>query len=219
HGLAAGRHGRLDRLRARDCRARRGPWRAARHKRRRAAFDAACDRAAELAAGAWAEPRRRDRRADRRPVLHARPKALPLVAAIARFDFRFRGLIAALWLVGLAAAPRLLPGLTTVTHSANVQFLHGSSPSVRASQLAAPFQVVDPKQSATIVASRASGPLTAADAAVMSQVEQAVREVPGVASVKDRGTSPDGRAAAFDRHAAGPLELVAVVALQDSRRR
>jgi putative drug exporter of the RND superfamily len=118
-----------------------------------------------------------------------------MFAAIARFDIRFRWLIAALWLVGLVAAPRLLPGLTTVTHSANVQFLHGSSPSVRASQLAAPFQVVDPKQSATIVASRASGPLTTADAAAMSEVEQAVREVPGVASVKDGGTSPDGRAA------------------------
>src|SRR5215472_5555154 len=118
-----------------------------------------------------------------------------MFAAIARFDIRFRWLIVALWLVGLVAAPRLLPGLTTVTHSANVQFLHGSSPSVRASQLAAPFQVVDPKQSATIVASRASGPLTTADAAAMSQVEQAVREVPGVASVKDGGTSPDGRAA------------------------
>jgi len=118
-----------------------------------------------------------------------------MFAAIARFDIRFRWLIVALWLVGLVAAPRLLPGLTTVTHSANVQFLHGSSPSVLASQLAAPFQVVDPKQSATIVGSRASGPLTTADAAAMGQVEQAVREVPGVASVKDGGTSPDGRAA------------------------
>src|SRR5262249_60383159 len=41
----------------------------------------------------------------------------------------------------------------------------------------------------------ASGPLTAEDSAAMSQVEQAVRQLPGVASVRDGGTSPDGRAA------------------------
>jgi uncharacterized membrane protein YdfJ with MMPL/SSD domain len=97
--------------------------------------------------------------------------------------------------VGVVAAVRLLPSLTTVTHASNAQFLYGSSPSVRASQLAAPFQVAEPKQTATIVVSRASGPLTDADAAAMSQVEQAVRKVPGVSSVRDAGTSPDGRAA------------------------
>src|SRR5215813_13404902 len=118
-----------------------------------------------------------------------------MFAAIARFDIRFRWLIVAVWLVGVVAGARLLPGLSTVTHASNGQFNSSSTPSVRAGQLAAPFQVVDPKQTATIVASRASGPLTAADAAAMSQVEQAVRQVPGVASVKDGGTSPDGRAA------------------------
>jgi putative drug exporter of the RND superfamily len=118
-----------------------------------------------------------------------------MFAAIARFDIRFRWLIVAVWLAGVVAAPRLLPGLTTVTHASNGQFLTSSSPSVQASQLAAPFQVAAPGQTATIVASRASGPLTAADAAAMSQVEQAVRQVPGVASVKDGGTSPDDRAA------------------------
>src|SRR5215471_2767298 len=118
-----------------------------------------------------------------------------MFAAIAWFDIRFRWLIVAVWLVGVVAGARLLPGLTTVTHVGNGQFNSSSTPSVRAGQLAAPFQVVDPKQTATIVASRASGPLTAADAAAMSQVEQAVRQVPGVASVKDGGTSPDGRAA------------------------
>jgi len=118
-----------------------------------------------------------------------------MFAAIARFDIRFRWLIVAVWLVGVVAGARLLPSLTTVTHASNGQFNSSSSPSMRASQLAAPFEVVDPKQTATIIASRASGPLTAADAAAMSQVEQAVRQVPGVASVKDGGTSPDGRAA------------------------
>jgi len=118
-----------------------------------------------------------------------------MFAAIARFDIRFRWLIVAVWLVGVIGGVRLLPGLTTVTHANNGSFNSSSSPSVRASQLAAPFQVVDPKQSATIVASRAPGPLTAEDAAAMSQVEDDVRQVPGVALVKDVGTSADGHAA------------------------
>jgi RND superfamily putative drug exporter len=118
-----------------------------------------------------------------------------MFAAIARFDIRFRWPIVVVWLVGVVAGVRLLPGLTTVTYASNGQFLSASSPSVRATQLAAPFQVVDPGQTATIVASRTSGPLTAADAAAISQAEQAVRRVPGVSSVRDAGTSPDGWAA------------------------
>ncbi|HXM56906.1 MAG TPA: MMPL family transporter [Candidatus Dormibacteraeota bacterium] len=118
-----------------------------------------------------------------------------MFAAIARFDVRFRWLIVAVWVVGVVAGVRLLPGLKTVTHASNAQFLSASSPSVRASQLAAPFQVVDPNQTATIVASRSSRPLDAANAAAISQVEQAVRQVPGVSSVRDSGTSTDGRAA------------------------
>ncbi|HKA50945.1 MAG TPA: MMPL family transporter [Candidatus Dormibacteraeota bacterium] len=118
-----------------------------------------------------------------------------MFAAIARFDIRFRWPIVAVWFVGVIAGAHLLPGLTTVTHASNGQFLSASSPSVRASQLAAPLQVVQPNQTATIVASRASGPLAGDDAAAMSQVEQAVRKVPGVSSVRDAGTSPDGRAA------------------------
>jgi len=118
-----------------------------------------------------------------------------MFAAIARFDIRFRWLIVAVWLVGVVAGGRLLPGLTSVTHASNGQFLPSSSPSEQATRLAAPFQVVDPNQTATVVASRASGQLTAADAAAMSQIEHAVRQVPGVASVRDVGTSPDGRAA------------------------
>jgi putative drug exporter of the RND superfamily len=116
-------------------------------------------------------------------------------AAIARFDIRFRWVIVAAWLVGVIAGGRLLPGLTSVTHTSNGQFLPTSSPSVQATRLAAPFQVVDASQTAIIVASRASGPLTAADATAISQIEQAVQRVPGVASVRDARTSPDGRAA------------------------
>ena len=53
-----------------------------------------------------------------------------MFAAIARFDIRFRWLIVAVWLVGVVAGARLLPGLTTVTHAGNGQFNSSSSPSV-----------------------------------------------------------------------------------------
>jgi uncharacterized membrane protein YdfJ with MMPL/SSD domain len=116
-------------------------------------------------------------------------------AAIARFDARFRWLIVAGWFIAVIAGVRTLPGLSTVTHSSNAQFLSPSSRCVQASRLAAPFHAQDPSQTATIVAYRASGPLTAAERAAMGEVEQAARRVPGVSAVTDHGTSADARAA------------------------
>lgn len=52
--------------------------------------------------------------------------------AIARFDVRFRWLIVAVWIAGVIAAVRLLPGLSSVTQSNNAQFLSSSSPSAQA---------------------------------------------------------------------------------------
>lgn len=118
-----------------------------------------------------------------------------MFAAIARFDVRFRWLIVAVWVVGVIAGVRLLPGLSTVTRSNNVQFLSPSSPSVRAGMLAAPFQARNPAQTAIIVADQESGPLTAAGHAAVGRVELAARRVPGVALVGDTVTSRDGRAA------------------------
>jgi RND superfamily putative drug exporter len=115
--------------------------------------------------------------------------------AIARFDIRFRWLIVVVWIVGVVAGVKLLPSLSSVSQANNAQFLSSTSPSVVASQLAQPFQGKNPAGTAIIVASRASGPLTAADMTAISRVEQAARQVPGVALVKDEGTSKDGMAA------------------------
>ena len=115
--------------------------------------------------------------------------------AIARFDIRFRWLIVLVWIAGAVAGVRLLPSLSSVSQSNNTQFLSSASPSVVAGHLAEPFQGKNPAATAIIVASRASGPLTAADAAAISRVEQAARQVPGVSLVKDEGTSKDGMAA------------------------
>ncbi len=121
-----------------------------------------------------------------------------MFAAIARFDVRFRWLIIAVWIAGVIACVRLLPSLSSVTQSNNAQFLSSSSPSVQAGKLARPFQGVhgsNPSGTAIIVASRASGPLTATDDATIGRVQQAARRVPGVALVRDEGTSKDGKAA------------------------
>ena len=118
-----------------------------------------------------------------------------MFAAIARFDVRFRWLIIAVWIAGVIACVRLLPSLSSVTQSNNAQFLSSSSPSVQAGKLATPFQGRNPSGTAIIVASRASGPLTAADNTAIARVQQAARRVPGVALVRDEGTSKDGKAA------------------------
>jgi putative drug exporter of the RND superfamily len=119
-----------------------------------------------------------------------------MFAAIARFDVRFRWLIVAVWIVGVAAGVKFLPGLSSVTQGSNTQFLSSSAPSVRAAQLAEPFQgKANSSATSVIVASRAAGPLTAADRAAIARQEQAARAVPGVVMVRDEGTSADGRAA------------------------
>jgi len=117
-----------------------------------------------------------------------------MFTSIARFDVRFRWLIVAVWIVGVIAGVTLLPSLSSVTQSNSAQFLSSSSPSVQAAQLAAPFRGSDPSGTAIIVAYRASGPLTAADMAAISRVEQAARGVSGVYLVADEGTSKDGQA-------------------------
>ena len=114
---------------------------------------------------------------------------------IARFDVRFRWLIVVVWIAGTAAGFFMLPSLSSVTQSNNAQFLSPSSPSVQAGELAAPFRGLDPTGTAIIVASRASGPLTAEDKAAISRVEQAARGVAGVYLVTDEGMSKDGQAA------------------------
>ena len=115
-------------------------------------------------------------------------------AQFAGFVVRYRWLVVLAWVLGVIAANRLLPDITTVTHSSNAQFLSPSSPSVQASRLAAPFRTVDPIQTATIVASRSTGSLSEADLSAMKRLEQTVSQVPGIRQIKDGGISPDGRA-------------------------
>jgi putative drug exporter of the RND superfamily len=106
---------------------------------------------------------------------------------------RFRYLVVAAWLLIAVAAIIGLPSLSSVTNNNNSSFLPSGQPSVRAAQLAGPFQHGTLPQSA-IVASRSNRPLTAADEATITRVEAAVRRVSGVVDVRDQGVSRDGQA-------------------------
>ena len=123
---------------------------------------------------------------------------IAIFAAIGRFDVRFRYLIVAMWVIGGIVGIRLLPNLSAVNNFANLQFVPASSPSQRANVLAQPFQgpmasssSLNP-QTATLVASRPSGPLTTADLTAIGRVEQEARQVSGVSLVRDEGLSADG---------------------------
>src|SRR4029077_9164599 len=117
-----------------------------------------------------------------------------MLERLARFDIRFRWVIVAVWIIGAIAASRLLPSLSSVTQSNNPLFLPASSPSQHAAALAAPFQTTHAGSTAVVIASRADGPMTAADDATVERVESAVASLPGVVSVRDQGFSADGQA-------------------------
>ncbi|MEU0556538.1 MMPL family transporter [Dactylosporangium sp. NPDC006015] len=114
--------------------------------------------------------------------------------ALARFAVRFRWLIVVAWVAGVAGAVVGLPSLSSVIQTNNAQFLSASAPSRQAADLAAPFQGASPAATAIIVASRADGPLTAADDAAFSRVLLAAATITDVTSVRDQGTSADGQA-------------------------
>jgi RND superfamily putative drug exporter len=117
-----------------------------------------------------------------------------MLAAVARFDIKFRWLIVVVWIVGAVAASRFLPGLSSVTQSNSAQFLPSNAPSQQAANLAAPFQTTNVGATALIVASRSDGVLRPADESAIGQVEQSVAQLSGVLAVRDEGLSADGQA-------------------------
>jgi len=116
-----------------------------------------------------------------------------LFAALGRFTVRFRWLIIAGWIVATVVLVTCLPSLSSVEKSSNSQFLPSSAPSVRADQLASPF---NPRTSSTLtfVASAEHGTLTPADNAAIGRAEQAMRSIPRVTDVVDQGVSAGGQA-------------------------
>jgi RND superfamily putative drug exporter len=115
------------------------------------------------------------------------------MTALGRFAVRFRYPMILLWVVVTLAGIRLLPSLGSVADSDTSAFLPDSAPSVHAQSLAAPLLPVG-KTSATLIAVRTTGTLTAADESAILATEAAIKTVPHVSDVRDQGDSKDGQA-------------------------
>jgi RND superfamily putative drug exporter len=118
-----------------------------------------------------------------------------LFATLGRITVRYRWPIIAGWIVATILLMVCLPSLSSVEKSSNSQFLPSTAASVRADQLAQPF---NPRTNSTVtvVASSATThrTLTTADIAAIDRAEEAMRSIPRVTAVVDQGTSTDGEA-------------------------
>ncbi len=117
-----------------------------------------------------------------------------MFAALGRFSVRYRYAIIVAWAGVAVLAATLLPSIASVERGSNSQFLPASSPSVRASALAAPFESTKTSQATLVAATRERHPLTQADDAAIARAEAAMRQVPRVSGLVDLGRSPNGRA-------------------------
>jgi RND superfamily putative drug exporter len=108
---------------------------------------------------------------------------------IARLSVKYRWLILLAWIAVVPLLNLALPSLASVTKNDNSAFLPTNSQSQHAGDLAKPFG--SGLTSSVMVISRDNGPLTTADNAAVSRVEQAVRAVPNVRLVRDQGVSRD----------------------------
>jgi RND superfamily putative drug exporter len=117
-----------------------------------------------------------------------------LFAALGRFSVRHRYAIILAWAAAAVISVTLLPSISSVERGSNSQFLPASSPSVRASDLAGPFESTRNSQATLVAATTDGRPLDAADDAAVARAESAMRRVPKVTGLVDLGPSPNGRA-------------------------
>lgn len=116
-----------------------------------------------------------------------------LFAGIGRFAVRFRFAVILTWLIVTVVLVHALPSLASVSKDSNSAFLPSSAPSMQAAALAGPFQN-SKLAAATLVAVNPNGRLTAAQQSAVTAFEAKVAHLPKVVSVRDLGTSPNGRA-------------------------
>jgi RND superfamily putative drug exporter len=114
--------------------------------------------------------------------------------AIARFSVRFRWLIIFAWIAAIPVLTMNLPNINDVSKNDNSQFLPKGSPSNKAISLESSFQSKNTSATATIVAVRESGTLTASDNQAINRIVTAVSHQPAVTKVKNQGLSADGHA-------------------------
>lgn len=125
-------------------------------------------------------------------------------AALGRFDVRFRYPIVVAWVVITIVCIRAFPSLDSVVPNSGLSaFLPASAPSAHALNLESPFRDIQ-YASATIVVSRSSSSLSLADNQAILRLENSVRAMPQVKTVRDLSISPDGEARQIAIQAAVP---------------
>ncbi len=112
---------------------------------------------------------------------------------IGRVSVRYRYIVIALWLAVAVFCIHSFPSLSSVANSDSSSFLPGTAPSQHAAQLASPFQP-NSGSTATLVAVRNGGALTTGDQSAFTTIENMVKNVVHVTSVRDQGISGDGQA-------------------------
>lgn len=118
---------------------------------------------------------------------------MAIFSFIGRLSVRYRYIVIAAWLVIAAFCIYSFPSLSSVANSDNSSFLPTTAPSLHAAQLASPFQP-NSGSTAVLVASRNGGVLTPDDQSAFTTLENAVKNVAHVTSVRDQGVSGDGQA-------------------------
>src|SRR5487761_843790 len=113
--------------------------------------------------------------------------------SIGQMVVRFRYGVILFWIVAALLCVHFFPQISNIASGDNSTLLPSSAPSQQASQLASPFQPSG-GSTATLIVIRASGPLTPADEAAITAMEQAIASQPHVTGVRDQGTARDGQA-------------------------
>ena len=116
-----------------------------------------------------------------------------IFGGIGAFAVKFRWVVIVAWLVAAGAIPHFLPSLNSVTQGNNSQFLPASAPSEQAAQLASPFGSSN-NTPVPVIAAVSQGTLTSQDTTWLAGLQQDLRKVPTVVSVKDLGRSSDQQA-------------------------
>jgi RND superfamily putative drug exporter len=116
-----------------------------------------------------------------------------IFGGIGAFAVKLRWVVIALWVIAVIAVPKFLPSLNSVTQGNNSAFLPASAPSEQAANLAAPFGATNlvPVQ---VIAATDQGTLSAADTSWLASLQQDLRTVKTVVSVRDLGRSADQQA-------------------------
>jgi putative drug exporter of the RND superfamily len=113
------------------------------------------------------------------------------MAGLARFDIRFRYVIIAFWVIAGALCLAFFPSLSSAVNTDNSSFLPGSSPSVHALHLAAPFQPVNDTTGTLVVLGKSK--LSSSEQQAITKLQNKIAKDDHVVSVSDQGLSKDGK--------------------------